>query len=137
MPRPTRKRKHHNDYKRAQRITTGLRIEHWESWGINPDGTCVAKMSVKNSLGRSVLDHARDSLLITSLLKMYLNWRVRFIVKCRAPDGTAYETESEVIAKNIRLEDLHEVAKQERAEIRLMANQHHIWNEGWIAEVVS
>lgn len=122
-----KRRKKYDPAKTLKRMTRGFKIATYESWK-NDEGQ-VARAWLN---GR-----ATDASTFEKADKFNRDWKINIYIICRAPDQVEYTEEAEIIARNVRLNELEDIYKKEKAECERAVNKQHIIDRGWVAEVLN
>lgn len=109
MGRVTKPRKR-DPYKMARALAKGFRMESWDSEDL-PCGTKIAR--AWDRFGRPVGHHALDN-----AARFPLRWKITLIAKGFDAEGEPLTLETELIADQVKINDLEEVYVKERAEIK-------------------
>src|SRR5690606_12991531 len=72
-----------------------------------------------------------------TIVGMVHNWLVVVVAKLETPDGEKYERSTEWLYRDIRINDMEELYKQQRAELLEPLNKHHLKDVGFIARTLS
>lgn len=123
MSNKPRKKKHYNKVKIIKKITKGFRMISRESWRTGDDAIVKAYLNGREA-GTKVFDHVD---------KYPRDWKIRVFYDCVAPDGGKYIEESEITARNIRLNDIDDFYKRIKEETRRAVNHQHIVDHGFEA----
>lgn len=117
------KRKKNDPRKRLRRLTRGFKIATYESWKEGDDQIARAWLSGKQT----------DAATFEKVNEFARDWKLNIYIRCLAPDGVKYIEESEIIARNVYLNDLEEIYKKEKLECEQAVNGRHIIDRGWEA----
>lgn len=118
-----KRKKKYNPSKTLRRLTKGFKIATYESWANDEGQVARAWLNGKNT----------DATTFKKADKFCRDWKLNIYIMCRAPDKTEYTEEAEIIARNVRLNDLEDIYKKEKSECEKAVNKHHIIDRGWEA----
>lgn len=121
-------------YKRLRNLTRGMKVWTWESWVVGTDpenGKPVYDCECRDLWGQKL---TRDVFHVASRINR--TWLVRIRVKCRTEDGQEYLEETELQARDVKLDDFTELYKQERQATLNACNPKHVIDVGWIAKAL-
>ncbi|ABC29635.1 hypothetical protein HCH_02857 [Hahella chejuensis KCTC 2396] len=130
--RKNKRAKHNNHWKRARMVSDNIIMETRESWYDIAGGGLELKARHK-SHGMPL-----RSVDIEAIKKLMLNWRVRVLIYCKAPDGTRYTEERELItAERCKLPELDDFFKSQKKDALQSVNHMHVFDTGFIAETLT
>lgn len=129
-------KKRNNLQKRARRLYSNARIEAWDS-EIDPrTGMITAAFSIWTPFGWREIG-PREKHIADTIVGMVHNWLVVVVARLETPDGEKYERSTEWLYRDIRINDMEELYKQQRAELLEPLNKHHLRDVGFIARTLS
>lgn len=127
MSKKIRKKKKYSVQKQIQRLTKGFEIQTRESWREN--GQMIARGFLNGrQVGTAIYDKANS---------ISRDWQITVFYECQHPSGEIYIEESEIIARNIFLNDITDFFKQVKRQTYDAVNHKHIVDSGFTATVIN
>lgn len=120
--------------KRMRSELLGLRLEHRESWGINPQtGELEGEISHINPRYARSMPKMRE--LMQASINMQLNWSICLNVHWKNKRGELVDS-ADIVAKGVKINDLTQYVKGQFAELERGIDPALVFDKSWTARPV-